>query len=122
MKNIESFSEFINESFHTPDGIPIGLDHSHRPISKVTEDESSEVTLNVKISRLDKSTAEDFLKMFAFMEWTGAVGASREFKAYFDGDGHFRPRIKVEGYNLNDIDFGKDKAEYGDGISLDFGA
>lgn len=117
----DEVDESVNESFHSPDGTPIGVDSRHRPI-KTNEEYSDEVTLNITISNIDKSTAEDFLKMFAFMEWSGNVGASREFNAYFDGDGHFRPKIKVEGYNLKDIDFDKERASDGDGISLGFGA
>ena len=86
----------------------------------IKESKDGMVTLNVTISNVDKSTADDFLKMFAFMEWCGNVGTGRSMKAFFDGDGHFRPDIKVEGYKLEDIDLGmKDDS---DGIDLDFGA
>ena len=89
----------------------------------LTEAEDGMVTLNVTISNIDKETADDFLKMFAFMEWTGAVGASRSFKAYFDGDGHFRPKIKVEGIDLKDVDLTGDyDDEKDDTLDLDFGA
>lgn len=82
-----------------------------------------QVTLNVTISNIDKSTADDFLKMFAFMQWTGAVGASREFKAFFDGDGHFRPKIKVEGIDLKDVDLASDYDDDKDEkLELGFGA
>jgi len=96
MTKIKGFSEFLNES---KDGM---------------------VTLNVTISNIDKSTAADFLKMFAFMEWCGNVGTGRSMKAYFDGDGHFRPDIKVEGHKLEDIDLGMD--DDSEGIDLGFGA
>ena len=119
---MKTFKEFINESFHMPDGTPIGVDHRHRPITKLVEQNDDTVTLNVKIENVDKSTAEDFLKMFAFMQWTGMVGAGRSFEAYFDGDGHFRPKIKVEGHNLEDIDFSKNWNKNEDTVSLDFGA
>lgn len=84
--------------------------------------EPDKVELNVKISNLDQSTAQDFLKMFAFMQWTGAVGASRGFKAFFDGDGHFRPKIEVEGHELKEVDLSKDWDQDGDELELDFGA
>jgi hypothetical protein len=85
--------------------------------------EEGKVTLNVTISNIDQSTADDFLKMFAFMEWCGNVGSGRDFKAYFDGDGHFRPSIKVEGIDLKDIDLTKDyDDESDDTLELDFGA
>ncbi len=32
MENIKSFEDFLNESFRTPEGEPIGVDSAHRPI------------------------------------------------------------------------------------------
>ncbi len=99
MKHIKLFKEHLNEA----------TDNS--------------VTLNVTISNIDQETAEDFLKMFAFMEWTGSVGAGRSFKAYFDGDGHFRPKIKIEGYDLSKVDLSKDyNDDKDDTLDLGFGA
>ena len=89
----------------------------------LTEAEDGTVTLNVTISNIDQETADDFLKMFAFMEWCGAVGSGRSFKAYFDGDGHFRPKIKVEGIDLKDVDLTGDyDDEKNDTLDLGFGA
>lgn len=105
-KDIE---EYVQRKYGTSEGL--------------NEDNSDNVTLNVKISNIDPSTAQDFLKMFSFMEWTGNVGASRGFKAFFDGDGHFRPKIKVEGHDLKDADWGSDyDDEKDDHLELDFGA
>ena len=91
---------------------------------KFKTDKDGRITLNVTIDNLDSSTAEDFLKMFKFMEWCGSVGAGRSFKAYFDGDGHFRPKIKVEGFDLNkDVNFSDNDDEWeGDELDLGFGA
>lgn len=69
----------------------------------LTEAEDGKVTLNVTISNIDQETANDFLQMFAFMEWCGNVGTARTMRAFFDGDGHFRPKIKVEGHDLRNI-------------------
>lgn len=88
---------------------------------KLNESSDEGVTLNVTISGIDKSTAADFLRMFAFMEWTGNVGSSRSFSGFLDGDGHFRPSIKVEGYDLKDVDMKYDH-EKDDELKLDFGA
>jgi hypothetical protein len=89
----------------------------------LTEAEDGTVTLNVTISNIDQETANDFLKMFAFMEWCGAVGSGRSFKAYFDGDGHFRPKITVEGIDLKDVDLTGDyDDEKDDTLDLGFGA
>jgi len=115
---VKTYENFLNESFHGPDGKPIGVDHLHRPVS-----DKNNVTLNVTISNIDQETAEDFLKMFAFMEWTGSVGAGRSFKAYFDGDGHFRPKIKIEGHDLSKVDLSKDyNDDKDDTLELSFGA
>jgi len=98
MKNLALYENFLNEG-------------------------ESDVTLNVTISNIDQSTAKDFLKMFAYMEWTGAVGTSRSMEAFFDGDGHFRPKITVDGTPVLKLgDFSQDWDEDGDGISLGFGA
>lgn len=98
MKNLENYKSFLNES-------------------------EDRITLNVTISNLDQSTAEDFVKMFAYMEWTGAVGTSRSMEAFFDGDGHFRPKITIDGTPVGKMgDFSGDWDEDEDGISLDFGA
>jgi hypothetical protein len=121
MKQIKDFNEFITECFHMPDGTPIGVDRYHQPV-KITEEADNRVTLNVTIKNLDKSTAADFVKMFAFMEWCGSVGAGRSFKAYFDGDGHFRPDIKIEGHDLNEVDFSSNWNSNEDTVTLDFGA
>ena len=87
---------------------------------KEAEDEM--VTLNVTISNIDRSTADDFLKMFAFMEYCGAVGTSRTMRGFLDGDGHFRPKINVEGIDLKKIDLGLDDKELEIDLDLDFGA
>ncbi len=84
----------------------------------LTEADGDTVTLNVTISNIDQEIAQDFLKMFAFMEFCGQVGTSRTMRAFFDGDGHFRPKIKVEGVDFKDVDF----AQLPDGeIDLDLG-
>lgn len=80
------------------------------------------VTLDVTISNIDQSTAQDFLKMFAFMEYCGIVGTGRTFRGYLDGDGHFRPNIKVEGVNLKNIDMGLSDEDKEIDLDLDFGA
>ncbi len=90
---------------------------------QLNEAQEDKVTLNVTISNIDQETAQDFLKMFSFMNWTGVVGASRSFKAFFDGDGHFRPKIEVEGYDLKKVDFSKDyDDDTDDSLELGFGA
>ena len=91
---------------------------------KFQTDEEGNVTLNVTISNIDSSTAKDFLKMFKFMEWCGSAGTGRTFKAYLDGDGHFRPKFKIDGFDLHkDINFSKDDANFEDDeFNLDIGA
>lgn len=88
----------------------------------VTEAEDGTVTLNVAISNIDQETANDFLKMFAFMEWCGSVGTGRTMQAYFDGDGHFRPSIKVEGVDLKKIELNISDEDKKIDLDLGFGA
>ena len=88
----------------------------------LTEAEDDKVTLNVTISNIDKETAQDFLKMFAFMEYCGSVGTARTFRGFVDGDGHFRPKINVEGHDLKSIDMGLSDEDKEIDLDLDFGA
>ena len=98
MKLEESFERFVNEA------------------------SDDNVTLNVTITNLDQSTADDFLKMFAFMEWCGSVGTGRTMRAYFDGDGHFRPSIKVEGVDLKKIELNISDEDKKIDLDLGFGS
>ena len=98
MKHVKVFEDFLNEA------------------------NDDKVTLNVTISNIDQETAQDFLKMFAFMEYCGNVGTARTMRGFFDGDGHFRPKIKVEGVNLKDVDMGLTDDEKEIDLDLDFGA
>lgn len=88
----------------------------------LSEAEDDKVTLNVTISNIDKETADDFLQMFAFMEWCGNVGTARTMRAFFDGDGHFRPQIKVEGHDLRDIKIEEPGENKEIDLDLGFGA
>lgn len=98
MKHVKIFEDFLNEA------------------------EDGKVTLNVTISNIDQETADDFLQMFAFMQWCGNVGTARTMRALFDGDGRFRPSIKVEGYNLKDIKIEEPKGDKQIDLDLGFGA
>ena len=99
MKHIKTYDKFINEA-----------------------EDSDNVTLNVTITNIDRSTADDFLKMFAFMEYCGIVGTSRTMRAFFDGDGHFRPKISVEDVDLKKVDLGLTDDEKEIDLDLGFGA
>lgn len=98
MKHIKLFERFVNEA------------------------EDDKVTLNVTISNIDQETANDFLKMFAFMEYCGSVGTARTMRAFFDGDGHFRPKINVEGVDLKDVNMGLTDDNKEIDLDLGFGA
>ncbi len=43
MKHIPQFEDFLNESFHMPDGTPIGVDKNHQPVTgrPITESQKS---------------------------------------------------------------------------------
>ncbi len=88
----------------------------------INEAEDGMVTLNVTISNIDQETANDFLQMFAFMEWCGNVGTARTMRAFFDGDGHFRPRINVEGHDLKEIKIEEPGENKEIDLDLGFGA
>lgn len=98
MKHVKVFEDFLNEA------------------------EDDKVTLNVTISNIDQETAQDFLKMFAFMEYCGNLGTARTMRAFFDGDGHFRPKIKVEGVDLKDVNMGLSDENKEIDLDLGFGA
>lgn len=125
-KNDKDVKSLLKEKYLKKESINENTTNLFEKLSedKFETDEDGKVTLNVTISNLDSSTAEDFLKMFKFMQWCGMVGAGRSFKAYFDGDGHFRPNIKVKGIDLNkDVNFSDNDNEWeGDELDLDFGA
>jgi hypothetical protein len=57
MKNyIPLFNEFLTESFHMPDGTPIGVDKNHQPVAN--EGYMSELDL----IRQESSSLQDFIK------------------------------------------------------------
>jgi len=88
----------------------------------VSKDKDDKIVLKVTISNIDQETADDFLKMFAFMEYCGNVGTARTMRAFFDGDGHFRPSIKIEGVDLKKIDMGLEDKDKKIDLDLGFGA
>jgi hypothetical protein len=125
--NVQKISELFNEMKHEDYSSIIyyivkdthgGEVKTSYEKTLVSENKDGMFKLNVEISNIDKSTLNDFIKMFKFMEWTGAAGTSREMKGYCDGDGHFRPKIKIDGKSA--IDFETDE-DFDDGIDLDFG-
>jgi len=86
---------------------------------RIQENKENGFELNVHISNLDKSTFMDLITMFHFFEWTGSVGSSRQMKAFCDGDGHFRPKIKINGKKPSDLD--NHTGDFDKGIDLHFG-
>jgi predicted amino acid-binding ACT domain protein len=98
------------------------MKHIKRFEDHINEASEDLVTLNVTISNIDQSTAKDFLKMFAFMEYCGQVGTSRTMRGFLDGDGHFRPKINIEGVDLSKIDMGLTDEDKRIDLDLDFGA
>ena len=56
------------------------------------------------------------------MEYCGNVGTARTFRGFVDGDGHFRPKINVEGHDLKSIDMGLSDEDKEIDLDLDFGA
>ena len=56
MKNIPEFDSFVNESFHMPDGTPIGVDRLHRPITVNENSVFSEFMLEWQILGKESNT------------------------------------------------------------------
>jgi hypothetical protein len=65
MNHIPNFEEFINESFHMPDGTPIGVDKNHQPIKRatglvlddLTENINDPVLMAIRASKDDRKKA-----------------------------------------------------------------
>jgi hypothetical protein len=78
MKHIKLFNEFLNESFHMPDGTPIGVDRLHRPIAyRPNIEESAMGDVYVMAGEADSFTA--FRK--EFMDEHGKPKSVKELKA-----------------------------------------
>lgn len=145
MKHVKVFKDFLNEADskkelelkkikllnqafkampNSPKQLKIRqeIEEIEAKLSKLNEAEDNKITLNVTISNIDQSTANDFLKMFAFMEYCGNVGTTRTMRGFLDGDGHFRPKINVEGVDLKNIDLGLTDDDKEIDLDLDFGA
>lgn len=145
MKHVKVFEDFLNEADskkelelkkikllnqafkampNSPKQLKIRqeIEEVEAELSKLNEANDDKVTLNVTISNIDQETAQDFLKMFAFMEYCGDLGTARTMRAFFDGDGHFRPKIKVEGVDFKDVDMGLTDDNKEIDLDLGFGA
>lgn len=57
-------------------------------------------SFTAEFSNLSPSQAEQFKRLFAWMNFLGGVGASRELTVFYDGDGAARCEIKVDGKRL----------------------
>jgi hypothetical protein len=77
MKHIHTFNQFLNESFHMPDGTPIGVDYMHRPVVyRPNIDESKIGEIHIMAQESDSFTA--FRK--AFMDEYGKPKSVKELK------------------------------------------
>lgn len=68
-KNIEELNKrLLGESFHSPDGTPIGVDHNHMPV--VTEDHegTDEGKMNYIKGALKNLSSEDLDKIYLSVE------------------------------------------------------
>ena len=73
MNNMKNFEEFLNES---------------------KDEERHE--LNVKFSNLKDHQLLELQKLLTVMQYSGNVGASRDFKIGLDGDGGFRMTVEMD--------------------------
>ena len=63
MKHIPTFEQFVNESFHMPDGTPIGVDHMHRPVSYQPNVDESKIG-EIHIMAQEASSFDNFKSEF----------------------------------------------------------
>lgn len=56
MKKVHTFDSFLNESFHGPDGKPIGVDRNHMPITEASVEFIDKGDKEKMISIKDKGT------------------------------------------------------------------
>jgi hypothetical protein len=124
LKKIKLLNQAFKAMPNSPKQLKIRqeIEEVEAELSKLNEANDDKVTLNVTISNIDDETAQDFLKMFAFMEYCGNLGTARTMRAFFDGVGHFRPKIKVEGVDFKDVDMGLTDDNKEIDLDLGFGA
>jgi hypothetical protein len=65
------------------------------------------VTLEIEISNLQPYQAQELKNLLYAMDLAGSLGSSRSFKVYVDGDGGFRPNVKIDGEDKKKFEFGK---------------
>lgn len=109
MKNIPNFEEFINESFHSPDGTPIGVDGNHNPIKR-----SMGLVLDEKLTKDEKEYIADIEDYIDDIEVKGLKGAMKKRAEGMIGrnlewlinrtDGNIEVFNKLNGYGANYID------------------
>jgi hypothetical protein len=98
MKHIQLFEQFIAESFHMPDGTPIGVDKNHEPITEAKETvewkgssytvdfiktgSSSKPSWHLLLIDSDDKKIYAWPNVFSYYEgWTQGMGRSQ--KMYF---------------------------------------
>jgi len=72
----------------------------------IHENKEEKITLQIEISNLDASFAQEFKNLLFAMDLAGNLGCSREFKVFVDGDGAFRPIVKIDGVDKKNFEFG----------------
>ncbi len=70
------------------------------------------VTLNVEIT-VEKDQAVRVAKLLDWMRLCGAIGHSSNVSVFIDGDGSFRPQIKINGKSCGEF-LGNDAFKYDD--------
>jgi hypothetical protein len=86
---------------------------------RILEEKEEKITLDIQISNLKPHQAEQLKNLLFAMDMAGAMGCSRTFKCYVDGDGGFRPTVLIDDQPSKDfkagenVDFEKDTLEFG---------
>jgi len=68
-KNIEELNKrLLGESFHSPDGTPIGVDHNHRPIVKEDHANTDQEKIDYIVGALGKLDSDDLFDIYKSVE------------------------------------------------------
>jgi hypothetical protein len=66
--------------------------------------ENFDSSLNIEITNIDEEQKNIICEMLYLLEYLGNLGHSAEVSIYADGDGAFRPKIRINGEGLNNVE------------------
>ena len=81
-----------------------------------------DVKATIEVSTISESNMKQFLKLLAFIQKLGSIGASRAMKLSVDGDGAARYTFSVDGKPIDQVvDMKDEQMEVPDNDSKSFG-